>query len=142
VNSWGLQNVYVDEEVVMSLRVDVQQSEDVTVLRLAGRIVRGSAVCVLKDAVISQKNMRIVILDLSEVENLDGGGLGMLVFLRRWTQENGIQLKLVNPSHLVREMLEFTGQKSLTSKKHTADFCLTAKLRPAMAPAYRSTACQ
>lgn len=93
----------------MSLRVDVQQSEDVTVLRLAGRIVRGSAVCVLKDAVISQKNMRIVILDLSEVENVDGGGLGMLVFLRRWTQENGIQMKLVNPSHLVREMLEFTG---------------------------------
>jgi len=109
VNSWALSHVYLDEEIIMSLRVDVQQSEDVTVLRFAGRIVRGSAVCVLKDAVISQKNMRIVILDLSEVESLDGGGLGMLVFLRRWTQENGIQLKLVNPSHLVREMLECTG---------------------------------
>lgn len=92
----------------MPLRVDVQHSEDVTILRCAGRIVRGGSVCVLKDAVISQKNARIVILDLSEVDILDGGGLGMLVFLRRWTQENGIQLKLVNPSHLVREMLERT----------------------------------
>ena len=90
------------------MRVDVQHSEDVTILRCAGRIVRGGSVCVLKDAVISQKNARIVILDLSEVEILDGGGLGMLVFLRRWTQENGIQLKLVNPSHFVREMLERT----------------------------------
>jgi anti-anti-sigma factor len=62
----------------------------------------------LKDAVIAQKNARIVILDLSDVEILDGGGLGMLVFLRRWTKDNAIQLKLVNPSNLVRELLERT----------------------------------
>ena len=92
----------------MPLRMDVSQSEDVTVLRCAGRIVRGGPVAVLKDAVISQKNARIVILDLSDVEILDGGGLGMLVFLRRWTKENAIQLKLVNPSNFVREMLERT----------------------------------
>lgn len=92
----------------MPLRVDIQHSEDVTVLRCAGRIVRGGPVCVLKDAVISQTNARIIIMDLSEVEILDGGGLGMLVFLRRWTKENGIQLKLVNPSHFVREMFERT----------------------------------
>ena len=92
----------------MPLRIDLSQSEDVTVLRCAGRIVRGGPLAVLKDAVISQKKARIVILDLSDVEILDGGGLGMLVFLRRWTKENDIQLKLVNPSHLVREMLERT----------------------------------
>jgi anti-anti-sigma regulatory factor len=39
---------------------------------------------------------------------LDGGGLGMLVFLHRWTRDNGIQLKLVNPSEFVREMLDRT----------------------------------
>jgi anti-anti-sigma factor len=48
------------------------------------------------------------VLDLSDVRLIDGGGLGMLVFLHRWTCDNGIQLKLVNPSHLVREMLERT----------------------------------
>jgi len=41
---------------------------------------------------------RVVVLDLSAVEMLDGGGLGMLVFLHRWTRDNAIQLKLVNPS--------------------------------------------
>ena len=92
----------------MNFRVDVQHSEDVTILRCTGRIVRGGPICVLKDAVVSQKNARIVILDLSDVEMLDGGGLGTLVFLRRWTTDNGIQLKLVNPSRMVREMFERT----------------------------------
>jgi anti-anti-sigma factor len=49
-----------------------------------------------------------VVLDLTEVEMLDGGGLGMLVFLHRWTRDHGIQLKLVNPSNFVREMLDRT----------------------------------
>jgi anti-anti-sigma factor len=92
----------------MPLRVEVQHAQDVTVLRCSGRILRGDPVCVLKDTVIAQRNARIVILDLSDVEILDGGGLGMLVFLQRWTKENGIQLKLVNPSDLVREMLDRT----------------------------------
>jgi len=43
------------------------------------------------------------------VEMLDGGGVGMLVFLHNWTRVKGIQLKLVNPSSRAREMLERTG---------------------------------
>jgi anti-anti-sigma factor len=50
----------------------------------------------------------MVVLDLTDVEMLDGGGLGMLVFLHRWTRDHGIQLKLVNPSTFVREMLDLT----------------------------------
>jgi anti-anti-sigma factor len=71
-------------------------------------VVRGDASYQLRDAVTSQRNARIIVLDLSDVRLIDGGGLGMLVFLHRWTCDNGIQLKLVNPSHLVREMLERT----------------------------------
>jgi len=80
------------------------------VLQCAGRIVRGEALHLLKDvAVASLTQTRVVVLDLSEVEMLDGGGLGMLVFLHRWTRDNGIQLKLVNPSNFAREVLERTG---------------------------------
>ena len=50
----------------------------------------------------------MVVLDLSDVEMLDGGGLGMFVFLHRWTRDNGVQLKLVNPAPFVREMLDRT----------------------------------
>jgi anti-anti-sigma factor len=90
------------------LAVDVDRSGDVVVLQCRGRMVRGDATYILRDAVTSQRNARIIVLDLSGVEALDGSGLGMLVFLHRWTHDNSVQLKLVNPSPLVREMLERT----------------------------------
>ena len=92
----------------MTFQVHVQHTDDVAVVNCAGRIVRGDPTCALKNAVLSQRNARIVVLDLSDVRTIDGGGLGMLVFLRRWTKENGIQMKLVNPAAIVRELLERT----------------------------------
>jgi anti-anti-sigma factor len=90
------------------LTIDVEKTGDVAVVRCAGRIVRGVEVCTLRSAVVSEKNTRIVVLDLSEVAVLDAGGLTALVSLHHWTRSRGIQLKLVNPSHFLREMLERT----------------------------------
>ena len=73
-----------------------------------GRLVRGVEVCTLRNSVVSQKTTRIVVLDLSQVEFMDAGGLNALVSLHHWTRNRGIQLKLVNPSHLVLEMLTRT----------------------------------
>ena len=89
----------------MQLEIKSEQSGDVAVLQCLGRMVRGEALQRLKQAVTTLKQPRVVVLDLTEVEILDGGGLGMLVFLHRWTRDNDIQLKLVNPSNFVREML-------------------------------------
>jgi anti-anti-sigma factor len=99
----------------MSLYTEMEQIGDVAVLQCAGRIVHAEALRVLKDAVTSLSQPRVIVLDMAEVKMLDGGGLGTLVFLHNWTCANGIQLKLVNPSKLVREMLELTG---LTSVLH------------------------
>jgi anti-anti-sigma factor len=90
------------------LTIDVEKTEDVTVVRCAGRIVRGAEVCILRNAVVSQKNTRVVVLDLSDVEMIDAGGLTALLALHEWTVERGIQLKLVNPSHFVNEVLTRT----------------------------------
>jgi anti-anti-sigma factor len=92
----------------MSLHIKIEQAADVAVLRCVGRLVRGEPLHFLRQAVISLKQPRIVVLDLSGMETVDGGGLGMLVFLHRWTRENAIQLKLVNPSRFVRYVLECT----------------------------------
>ena len=78
---------------------------------------RGEALHFLKDVVTSLSGLRVIVLDLSEVETLDGGGLGMLVFLHEWTRAAGIQLKLVNPSSFVLEMLTRT---RLTSVLHVS----------------------
>jgi anti-anti-sigma factor len=99
----------------MSLYIEKEQSADVAVLQCAGRMVRTEALCLLRDAVTSLPDVRVIVLDLSEVAILGAGGLGMLVFLHNWSCANGIQLKLVNPSKFVREMLALTG---LTSVLH------------------------
>src|SRR5437899_11340710 len=59
-----------------------------------------------------QTEARIVVLDLSEVYVLGGGGLGMLVYLQQWTRDHGIQFKLFNPSTSVRERLEHASSMS------------------------------
>jgi anti-anti-sigma factor len=91
------------------LTIDVEKTGDVAIVRCSGRIVRGEEVFTLRDAVVSEKNTRMVVLDLSEVETLDAGGLTALVSLHHWARSRGIQLKLVNPSHFVDEVLERTG---------------------------------
>ena len=91
------------------LTIDIEKSGDVAVVRCAGRIVRGEEVCTLRNAVVSESDTRIVVLDLSEVESLDAGGLTALVSLHHWSRNHGIQLKLVNPSPFAHEMLARTG---------------------------------
>jgi anti-anti-sigma factor len=90
------------------LTIDTEKMGNVAVVRCSGRIVRGEAVCTLRNAVVNETDTRIVVLDLSEVDSLDAGGLTALLSLHHWTRSHAIQLKLVNPSHFVREMLERT----------------------------------
>jgi anti-anti-sigma factor len=89
------------------LTIDVEKNSEVAVVHCSGRLVRGVEVCALRNAVVSQ-TARIVMLDLSQVEFMDAGGLNTLVSLHHWTGSHGIQLKLTNPSPLVREMLTRT----------------------------------
>ena len=99
----------------MSFYINTEQTGDVAVLQCAGRMVRAQALSLLKDAVTSLSRLRLVVLDLSEVEMVDASGLGVLVSLHNWACAKGIQLKLVNPSKPVRQMLELT---RLTSVLH------------------------
>ena len=90
------------------LTIDVERSEDVAIVRCVGRLVRGQEVGTLRNAVVSEKNTRIVVLDLSGVEMVDAGGLNALVSLHNWTHDRGIKLKLVDPSPFVYAMLKCT----------------------------------
>jgi anti-anti-sigma factor len=97
------------EEVMLSMHID--NINDLAVVECEGRIV-GSEAFRLREAVTSQREARIVVLDLSEVYAIGGGGLGMLVYLQQWTRDHGIQFKLFNPSRSVRERLEHIGSMS------------------------------
>lgn len=87
------------------LSIRVENFTDLAVVECQGRITHSDAVFKLRDAVQSQDDSRVIALDLSEVEAIGGGGLGMLVFLEHWARENGIRLKLFSPSDRVMEAL-------------------------------------
>jgi anti-anti-sigma factor len=50
----------------------------------------------------------VLVVDLSEIEQLDAGGLGVLLQVRRWARLNCVQMKLVNPSPFVLRLLQAT----------------------------------
>jgi anti-anti-sigma factor len=89
------------------LTVKSERAGDVAILKAAGRIVRGQE-STLNGAVLAQKCSRVIVLDLTDVEVLDAGGLTLLVSLHRWAGTNNIHLKLVNPRPFVHEMLTRT----------------------------------
>ena len=92
----------------MYLQIESSRAGDVAILQCKGRLVRGNPVLALRDAVTRLHDVRIIVLDLTALENLDGGGLGMLVLLHRWAREHEVQIKLVNVNAFVREMLDRT----------------------------------
>ena len=88
------------------LQIHTDRVGDVAVVQCEGRLVRSDAAFRLRDEVISQVDARAIVLDLSEVNALEGGGLGMVIFLQRWGRDHDIQIKLFNPSAPVRSRLE------------------------------------
>jgi anti-anti-sigma regulatory factor len=91
---------------MFNLKVD--KIGNVAVVHCKGRIVRSDAAFRLRDAVTAQTYARVILLDLSGVEALEGGGLGMLLFLQVRIHSLGIQLKFFAPPAAVRHKLERT----------------------------------
>ena len=90
------------------LSIAVENTGNVAVLRCTGRIVRGEALSKLRNVVTSRTNVRIVVLDLTNVEVLDAGGLSALVTLNEWTCRQGIQLKIVGASPFILKIFAIT----------------------------------
>jgi len=70
------------------------------------QMVQSAAAVRLRDAVTQQKDARVILLDLSDVQSLESAGLGMLVFLQRWASGHGIQFKVFDPPAFLRQRLE------------------------------------
>jgi anti-anti-sigma factor len=90
------------------LTITVDRNGVLSVVRCRGRIVRGQEVHTLRTAVLAEKQSRMIVLDLSEVESLDAGGLNTLVSLHTWAGSRSVALKLANPSPFVHQLLRRT----------------------------------
>jgi len=87
------------------LSIRAESLNELAVVECKGRIVRSDSVFRLRDVVQAQAEAQVIALDLSEVEAIGGGGLGMLAFLERWSREHNIRLKLFCPSKSVLDGL-------------------------------------
>jgi anti-anti-sigma factor len=101
------------------LTTHVEKLKDLAIVRCAGRLVRGEGVRALKNVVVSGNDTRVIVLDLSDVESVDAAGLTALVSLHHWSRSRDIELKLINPSRFVLDMLDRTG---LSSVLHISSF--------------------
>lgn len=93
---------------------------DTAVFECGGRITveAGDA---LRDAVLRQPYVQVVVLDLKGVSNIDAAGLGVLASLRSWAKATGTELKLMNVPPRVERLLELTGLKAVLSSCSARD---------------------
>jgi anti-anti-sigma regulatory factor len=88
------------------LNVTVASIGELAIFGCEGRIVERESASQLRAAVTSQTDARIIVLELSEVRAIGGGGLGMLAFLQRWAREHNIRFVLFHPSKSVQNKLK------------------------------------
>lgn len=94
------------------LKLEVQESPLVTILRCSGRIVYGDGSDSLVKAVMS-KDTRYFLIDLIGVSAIDAAGLGAFATLERWARSEHRTIHLANLSKRVREALETTRLSSV-----------------------------
>jgi anti-anti-sigma factor len=92
----------------MELKFQVECLQDVAVVNCSGRMVRGAALDEFRRRIEQLERVRVLVLDVSEVDHLDAGGLGTLLLVRRWATQRCAKVKLVNPPVFFRRVLEAT----------------------------------
>jgi anti-anti-sigma factor len=116
----------------MELQYQIERIDDVAVVRCSGRMVRGAALDEFRRKIETLDRLRVLVLDLSEIQQVDAGGLGTLLLVRRWTLLNFARLKLVDPPVFFRRMLEATCLNSVFEISSLKD--ALSILRPTQCP--------
>ena len=94
----------------MSLKTSTRQVDGVTIVDCSGRITLGEGSVILRDAVrdLLAKNQKKILLNLGEVTYIDSSGIGELVSAFTTVRNQGGELKLLNLTKKVRDLLQIT----------------------------------
>jgi anti-sigma B factor antagonist len=101
------------------LKTSTRQVDGVTIVDLSGRITLGEASVAVRDVIndLMGKGNKKILLNLVEVEYIDSSGIGVLVGGLSTVRSQGGQLKLVNVSKRIRDLLRITKLYSLFDVK-------------------------
>ena len=94
----------------MSVKLNTRQIGDVNVVDVAGRITLGEGSSALRDSVREMvgKGQKKILLNLGEVSYIDSSGIGELVSAFTTVTNAGGQLKLLNLTKRVKDLLQIT----------------------------------
>jgi anti-sigma B factor antagonist len=92
------------------LKTSTRQVEGVTIVDLSGRITLGEASVVVRNVIsdLLGKGNKKILLNLGEVDYIDSSGIGVLVSSFSTVRGQGGELKLVNLSKRIRDLLQIT----------------------------------
>jgi anti-sigma B factor antagonist len=94
----------------VTMKASTRQVAGITIVDLSGRITLGEGSVVLRDTirdVVSQGNKKIL-LNLGDVTYIDSSGIGELVSAFTSVRNQGGELKLLNLTKKVHDLLQIT----------------------------------
>ena len=94
----------------MTMKASTRNVDQITVVDLSGRITLGEGSVVLRDTVrnlVGQGNKKIL-LNLGDVNYIDSSGIGELVSAYTTVRNQGGELKLLNLTKKVHDLLQIT----------------------------------
>src|SRR5437016_2682704 len=93
----------------MALKISTRDVNGITVIDVSGRIVFGDEAAMLRDKVkgLVPTSSRLI-LNLAQVSYIDSGGIGTLVSLFTTARAAGGDIKLVNLTKRVGDLLQIT----------------------------------
>src|SRR2546429_10012392 len=94
----------------MSLKSSARQVDGITILDLSGRITLGEGSVVLRDTIreVLGKGEKKILLNLGDVTYIDSSGIGELVSAFTAVRKEGGDLKLLNLTKKVHDLLQIT----------------------------------
>jgi anti-sigma B factor antagonist len=94
----------------VSVKISTRQVDGVTVLDMSGRITLGEGSVQLRDAVrdLLYKGQKHILLNLGDVTYIDSSGIGELVSAFTTAKNQGGELKLLNLTRKVHDLLQIT----------------------------------
>ena len=94
----------------MSMKFNTRQVDGITILDLSGRITLGDGSVTLRDAIrdLVNKGSKSILLNLGDISYIDSSGIGELVSGFTSVRNAGGELKLLNLTKKVHDLLQIT----------------------------------
>jgi anti-sigma B factor antagonist len=92
------------------MKVAIRQVDGITILDLSGRITLGEGSITLRDSVrdVLAKGSKKILLNLGQITYIDSSGIGELVSAFTSVKNGGGELKLLNLTQKVHDLLQIT----------------------------------